>query len=117
VIVAVKSSGAKDYGIDGDGDPLMALQGMRDLLRESLGGSLHMLQDLDRLAAAWPIACGKSMAERGTVVGYSNGVVQLQVVDEAWLRQLVSMRGQLAGEMARIAKVKITEIHFEMKRK
>jgi Dna[CI] antecedent, DciA len=94
----------------------MALQGMRDLLRESLGSSLHMLQELDRLAAAWPVACGRSMAERGAVVGYENGVVRLQVADEAWLRQLMSIRGQLAGEMARIAKVKVTEIHFELKR-
>jgi hypothetical protein len=29
------------------------------------------------------------------------------------LRQLMSMRGQLAGEMARIAGVKVSEIHFE----
>jgi hypothetical protein len=49
-------------------------------------------------------------------VGYSDGVVRVAVEDGAWLRQLMSMRGQLAGEMARIAGVRVSEIHFERKR-
>jgi hypothetical protein len=57
------------------------------------------------------------MAERGAVIGYGNGIVRVQVEDRAWLRQLVSMRVQLAGEMARIAGVRVSEIHFEEKRK
>ena len=94
----------------------MAMEGMRDLLKGSLGRSLGTLQDEDRLAAAWPVACGKAMAGRGTVVGYADGVVRIQVEDVAWLRQLMSMRGQLAQEMARIAGVRGSEIHFEQKR-
>jgi predicted nucleic acid-binding Zn ribbon protein len=77
---------------------------------------LGALRDEDRLAAAWTVACGKTMAGRGTVVGYADGVVRVQVEDGAWLRQLTSMRGHLAGEMARIAGVKVSEIHFEKKR-
>jgi hypothetical protein len=57
------------------------------------------------------------MAGRGTVVGYADGIVQVQVEDGAWLRQLTSMRGQLATEMARIAGVTVSEIHFERKGK
>jgi Dna[CI] antecedent, DciA len=94
----------------------MSLEGMRDLLRGSLGRSLGALRDEDRLAAAWPVACGKAMAERGTIVGYADGVLRVQVDDGMWLRQLMSMRGQLAGEMTRIAGVKVSEIHFEMER-
>jgi predicted nucleic acid-binding Zn ribbon protein len=91
----------------------MSLEGMRDLLKGSLGRSLGALSDEDRLAAAWPVVCGKAMAGRGTVVGYVDGVVRVQVDDGAWLRQLISMRRQLAGEMARIAGVRVSEIHFE----
>jgi predicted nucleic acid-binding Zn ribbon protein len=94
----------------------MSLEGMRDLLKGSLGRSLGGLRDEDRLAAAWPVACGRAMAGRGTVVGYADGVLRVEVEDGAWLRQLMSMRGQLAGEMARIAGVKVSEIHFERKR-
>ena len=92
------------------------MEGMRDLLRDVLGRSLAGLSEEDRVAAAWTVACGKAMAEHGTVVGYADGVVRIEVVDVAWLRQLMSMRGQLAREMARIAGVKVSEIHFESKR-
>jgi predicted nucleic acid-binding Zn ribbon protein len=92
------------------------MEGIRDLLKRSLGQSLNSLCDEDRLAAAWPVACGKTMAVRGTVVGYDDGVLRVQVEDKAWLQQLMSMRGQLAGEMARVAGVTVSTIHFEMKR-
>jgi predicted nucleic acid-binding Zn ribbon protein len=94
----------------------MAMQGMRDLLRGSLGRSLQAMRPEDKLAAAWPVACGKAMAERGTVVGYEDGVVTMQVQDGAWLQQMMSMQGQLAGQMARIAGVKVSRIHFTVKR-
>jgi hypothetical protein len=94
----------------------MSLEGIRDLLKGSLGRTLEGLNDEDRLAAAWPVACGKAMAERGSVMGYADGIVLVQVEDGVWLRQLTSMRGQLAGEMARIAGVRVRDIHFEMKR-
>jgi hypothetical protein len=98
------------------GGMLVPLEGMRDLVRGSMGRSLRALADEDKLAAAWPVACGKAMAERGAVVGYIDGVVLLQVSDEVWLRQMLSMQAQLAGELARISGVKVSEIHFEMKR-
>jgi hypothetical protein len=94
----------------------MALEGMRELARGTMGRSLRALSDEDKLAAAWPVACGKGMAERGVVVGYVDGVVLLQVADDVWMRQMRSMQGQLGGELARIAGVKVREIHFEMKR-
>ncbi|MCU1251395.1 MAG: hypothetical protein JWQ49_4424 [Edaphobacter sp.] len=92
------------------------MEGIRDLLKKSLGQSLNSLRDEDKLAAAWPVACGRTMAERGTIVGYYEGVLRVQVENRAWLQQLMSMRGHLAREMARIAGVTVCEIHFEMKR-
>ncbi len=92
------------------------MERIRDLLKRSLGQSLNSLSDQDRLAAAWPVACGKTMAARGTVVGYDDGVLRVRVENRAWLQQLASMRGQLAGEIARIAGVTVSAIHFEMKR-
>jgi predicted nucleic acid-binding Zn ribbon protein len=92
------------------------MEGIRDLLKKSLGQSLNSLCEEDRLAAAWPVACGKTMAERGIVVGYDDGVLRVQVENGVWLQQLMSMRRHLAGEIARIASVRVSEIHFEMKR-
>ncbi len=95
----------------------MGLESMRDLLKGSLGRSLRAMPEQDRLAAAWPVACGRAMAERGEVVGYEDGVVMVEVADAAWMRQMMSMQGQLAGGMGRIAGVKVSRIHFIVKRK
>jgi Dna[CI] antecedent, DciA len=93
----------------------MAMEGMRDVLKGTLGRSLSRLQDEDKLAAAWPVACGRVLAERGAVVGFADGLVHVEVTDGAWLRQLMSMQGQLVNEMARIAGVQVCGIHFEVK--
>jgi hypothetical protein len=93
------------------------MEGMRELLGSSLGRTLEAMAEEDRLAAAWPVACGKALSERGRVSGYADGVVLVEVKDAAWLQQMMSVRGQLAAEMARIARVKVREIHFEVKGK
>jgi hypothetical protein len=93
------------------------MEGMRDIVKGALGRSLGGLSEEDRIAAAWPVACGIVLAARGIVVGYADGTVQIEVQDPAWLQQLTSMRGQLAAEMARIAGVAVTEIHFERRGK
>jgi Dna[CI] antecedent, DciA len=91
------------------------MEGMRDLLKGALGRSLNRLQAEDRLAAAWPVACGRALAERGTVVGFTDGLVHVEVTDGAWLRQMMSMQGQLAAELERIAGIQVRGIHFEVK--
>jgi len=92
------------------------MEGIRDLLKQSLGQTLDSLRDEDKLAAAWPVVCGRTMAERGTVMGYEHGVLRVQVENRVWLQQLMSMREQLAREMTRISGIRVSEIHFEMKR-
>jgi hypothetical protein len=56
------------------------------------------------------------MAERGTVSGYAEGVVRVEVGDPVWLRQMQALRGTLEREMARISGVKVQSIDFVMKR-
>jgi hypothetical protein len=92
------------------------MEAMRDLLRDTLGRSLRDLRDEDRLAAAWTVACGKAMAEHGVVVGYEDGIVRVEVSDAVWMRQMVSLRGVLEREMAKIAGVPVSGIHFEVKK-
>jgi predicted nucleic acid-binding Zn ribbon protein len=92
------------------------MEAMRDLLRGSLARSLRGVGEMDRLAAAWTVACGKAMADRGAVVGYQAGVVRVEVSDAVWMKQMISLRSVLEREMARIAGLPITAIHFELKK-
>ena len=90
------------------------MQGMRELLRSSLGKSLSGLAPADKLATAWPVACGRAMAERGVIVAFENGCVTIEVTDAAWLQQMLAMRQQLTAELRRIAGVELREIHFQV---
>lgn len=92
------------------------MEGIRDLLKKSLGQSLSSMRDEDKLAAAWPVVCGKTMAGRAVVMSYDEGILRVQVEDKAWLQQFTGMREHLAEEIAKIARVRVSEIHFEIKR-
>ncbi len=86
---------------------------MRDLLRANLGRSLRALSPLDRLTSAWPLVCGAAMAAHGTVTGYDETTVTILVGDPKWMRQMIAMQAQIAGELGRVAGVPVTAIHFE----
>ena len=92
------------------------MEGMRGVLRGNLARTLRTMRDEDRLAAAWTVACGRAMADQGTVVGYEAGVVRVQVAGAVWLQQFISLRSVLQREMARIAGLPVTGIHFELKK-
>lgn len=92
------------------------MEGMRDLLRGSVGNTLHGLRAEDRIAAAWMVASGRALSERSAVVGFADGIVQVEVSDSAWLEQLITIASQLRTEIARIAEVEVAGIHFELKK-
>ncbi len=93
------------------------METMRELLRANLRRSLKAMPELERLAVAWPVVCGLAMSKHGEVAGYQDGIVQVQVLDENWMSQLMSMQGQIGGELGRVAGVPVTGVHFEMKKR
>jgi len=44
------------------------------------------------------------------------GVVWIEVTDAVWMRQMISLRGTLEREIARIAGLPVAGIHFELKK-
>ena len=92
------------------------MESMRDVLRGTLSKTLRGIREEDRLAAAWTVACGCAMADRGRVIGYEAGIVRIEVADPIWLRQMVALRGVLQREMARIAGLPVVGIRFELQK-
>ena len=91
------------------------METMRELLRSNLRRSLQAMPEMERLAVAWPVVCGVAMSKHGEIVGYQDGIVQVRVSDGDWMRQMISMQGQIGGELGRIAGVPVTGVHFERK--
>jgi hypothetical protein len=90
------------------------MQAMRELLRTSLGRSLRTLSDEDRLVAAWPVACGATLAAHGEVVRLDGErVLHVRVLNPMWRDQFAQMRSMLTNDMRRIAGVRLEAIHFE----
>ena len=85
---------------------------MRDLLRSGLGQALRACEPLDRLAAAWPVAAGGALSSHGTLTAIDDGVLTITVADPAWFAHMISLRGELAQELARTSGVPVREIHF-----
>lgn len=89
------------------------MEDMRQMLRSSLGRSLNAMPELDRLQAAWPVACGPAMARHGTLAGLDAGILRIVVDSSEWLEQMRVMRPVLERELAWIANVQLAAIHFE----
>ena len=92
------------------------MEAMREVLRGTLGRSLRGIGDEDRLAAAWTVACGCAMADRGRVTGYVASVVHIEVADPTWLHQMISLRAVLEREMARISGLPVKGIDFRLQK-
>jgi hypothetical protein len=90
------------------------MQNMRELFRSTLGRSLRELPALDRLAAAWPVACGPALASRGAPADYDNGTLHVTLTDIAWRQPFEQARAVLASDLTRIAGVPVRAIHFEL---
>ncbi len=56
-------------------------------------GLLRGLNEEDRVMAAWPHVCGQQAAEHARAVGYSRGVLLLDVDEGEWLRTLQAVAG------------------------
>ncbi len=90
------------------------MERMRDVLRGSLARSLRELPDEDRLAAAWPVACGPALAGHAEVLHLdADRTLHVRVSGAAWMRQFQQMRSALANDLGRIAGVRLNGIHFE----
>jgi hypothetical protein len=87
---------------------------MRDVLRDSLKRTLREMPDEDRLAAAWPVACGSALAEHAKVLYLDHeNVLHVRVDGPIWMKQFLHMRSALANDLGRIAGVRFSAIHFE----
>jgi hypothetical protein len=92
------------------------MERVRDVLRGKLGQSLRGIKEVDRLAAAWTVACGSAMAPHGRVIGYEDGMVRISVTDAVWMRQMIALRSVLERETAKIADLPVRRIEFELEK-
>jgi hypothetical protein len=65
---------------------------------------------------AWVVVCGATLASHGSVMGYDDGVVKVEISEQVWLKEMRSMSEHLAAELGRVAGIKVTKLHLIVKR-
>jgi Dna[CI] antecedent, DciA len=64
---------------------------------------------------AWPLACGAKIAEKTSAIGYSDGVLTVEVVDAAWQQQLQGLYTQYLAALRPISVQPVNAIKFVVK--
>jgi len=68
----------------------------------------------DGAALAWPLVCGGKIAQRTSVVAFADGVLTVDVPDEAWRLQLQSFIPQYVAALNQMCSEPITSIEFQV---
>ena len=84
------SPGGRPFGVGRDP---RALGEVLTVMAEDMGWSVELEQA--RLIAEWPEFAGAATAEHTTVIGISNGVLQLQCDSTTWATELRRLRAEM----------------------
>lgn len=90
------------------------MEHIRNILRGGLAETLEAACAEDRLAAAWPVVCGKAAARHTRIIGLSGTTLRVAVSDETWLDQMRSLRLRLMHDLASVADAPLTDIYFSI---
>ena len=61
---------------------------------------------------AWPVACGSAVAARTRAIAFEGGVLQVEVPDAGWRRELQALAPRYLSALNRYLKGKVTEVEF-----
>ena len=64
---------------------------------------------------AWPVACGSAVAERTRAVAFAGGVLQVEVSDAGWRRELSALAPRYLAAVNKYSQAKVERIDFVVK--
>lgn len=77
-----------------------------------IGDALHRVQSGDSALLAWPLACGSAVADRTRALSFSRGVLYVEVADQGWRRELMSLAGRYLAAVNKYARERVERIEF-----
>lgn len=80
-------------------------------LEKIVFASLRRAPAADAPFLAWPLVCGSQVAERTRVLGFTDGVLRVEVPDAGWKRELQNLAPRYLAVLNRCAG-KIERIEF-----
>lgn len=65
---------------------------------------------------AWPLVCGSAVAERTCALDFTKGVLQIEVADFGWKKELQSLAPRYLATINRYVAVSVSRIEFLVKK-
>ena len=84
-------------------------------LEAVIARALQQVPAADSVLLAWPVACGSAVAERTRAVAFANGILQVEVSDAGWRRELSALAPRYLAAVNRYARVTVERIEFVIK--
>jgi hypothetical protein len=84
-------------------------------LETIIAKALHRAPASESALLAWPVVCGSAVAGRTRALGFSDGILRVEVADEGWRRELVSLAPRYVALINRYSVVSVKRIEFVVK--
>jgi predicted nucleic acid-binding Zn ribbon protein len=79
-------------------------------------GLLRGLDEDERVMAAWPHVCGPQAAEHARAIGFSRGVLMVDVDEPEWLSTLEQLKGEYETRLRALTGVVVKDLDFQKSR-
>jgi hypothetical protein len=77
--------------------------------------ALHRAPAGESALLAWPVACGSAVADRTRALSFSDGILQVEVADLGWRRELIHLAPRYLALINKYSAVPVKRIEFVVK--
>jgi len=91
-----------------------SMEPVRTGLRNIMADLLQSRPAEEAVVLAWPIVCGKDVAERARAASFIAGVLTVEVSDPAWREQLASFGPRYVSGFNELLGPLVREVRFKM---
>jgi len=84
-------------------------------LESIVAKALHRAPAEESALLAWPVACGSVVADRTRAVAFADGILQVEVGDKGWQRELMALAPRYLAAVNRYSATPVRRIEFVVK--
>jgi hypothetical protein len=84
-------------------------------LESILTKALHRAPASEGALLAWPVACGSAVADRTRAVSFCDGILQVEVADAGWRRELANLAPRYLAVINKYSASSVKRIEFVVK--
>jgi hypothetical protein len=77
--------------------------------------ALHRAPPDESALLARPITCGSAVADRTRALGFSNGILRVEVADAGWRRELATLAPRYVAVINKYSATPVNRIEFIVK--